>query len=48
MRISCLNLRIPVPSVRVSALAIGLTVFLNVGKRKRLLVEELTHLHNSH
>jgi hypothetical protein len=46
LRISSLNLRISVPIVLVSALAIGLTVFLNVGKLERTLDEvEQSKLH---
>ena len=46
MRIPSLHLRISVPIVLVSALAIGLTVFLNVGKLERTLDEvEQSRLH---
>lgn len=46
MKISSLSLRISLPIVLVSALAIGLTVFLNVGKLERTLAEvEQSRLH---
>ena len=46
MKISSLSLKISAPIVLISALAIGLTVFLNVGKLERTLDEvEQSRLH---
>ena len=46
MKISSLSLKISAPIVLISALAIGLTVFLNVGKLERTLAEvEQSRLH---
>lgn len=46
MKVSALNFKISAPIVLISALAIGLTVFLNIGKLERTLGEvEQSRLH---